>query len=203
MGLDSVLSSENLHIKTQLRKQLRARRRALSDKQQSQAGRDIAEHISSLSCYKNANNIAVYLPSDGEISTQALIDLARSNGKRCYLPKLRGKQMDFVAFDPSDTLIPNQYGIPEPSSYENTIVPSTLDIVLMPLVGFDDSGKRLGMGGGYYDRCFEFKNRPYSKGPILIGMAHQCQATAHVPNDTWDIPLDIIVTDLSVAYTLE
>jgi 5-formyltetrahydrofolate cyclo-ligase len=82
-----------------------------------------------------------------------------------------------------------------------------LDVVLMPLVGFDRTGARLGMGGGFYDATFAFKQKlstgsKTSTGkPALIGLAHACQQVESLATDTWDIPLFAIATDKEIILT--
>jgi 5-formyltetrahydrofolate cyclo-ligase len=67
---------------------------------------------------------------------------------------------------------------------------------MLPLVGFDASGNRMGMGGGYYDRTFSFKSlKKGLRGPTLIGLAHEIQRVEELPVESWDIPLTAIVTD--------
>ena len=97
------------------------------------------------------------------------------------------------------TLRQNRYGIGEPAGLRYcAIAPAQLDIVLLPLAGFDKNGGRLGMGGGFYDRCFAFKKRSAQQKPLLIGIAHHCQEVSALPVDNWDIGLDMIITDRAV-----
>ncbi len=94
----------------------------------------------------------------------------------------------------------NRFGILEPQLGINTVAPVwTLDIILLPLVGFDRGGNRMGMGGGFYDRTLaQFNVNQGNKGlkrPLLIGLAHHCQEVEQLQVQSWDIPLDIIATD--------
>lgn len=93
----------------------------------------------------------------------------------------------------------NQYGIKEPCLRTNkTILSKQLNLVLLPLVAFDAQGNRMGMGGGYYDRTFAFKNQHQNKigtKPKLLGLAHECQQVEQLPIESWDIPLQGILTD--------
>ena len=65
----------------------------------------------------------------------------------------------------------------------------------MPLVGFDEQCNRMGMGGGYYDRCFAHKRDQNSQKPVLIGVAYELQGVANVHTEDWDVPLDYIITE--------
>jgi 5-formyltetrahydrofolate cyclo-ligase len=100
----------------------------------------------------------------------------------------------FLEYGPHTTLVKNKYNIDEPELACHNVVPtSTIDVILMPLVGFDSKGNRLGMGGGYYDRTLAFTQLTQQK-PILIGIAHDEQEVETLPFEPWDIPVDIIVT---------
>jgi len=91
----------------------------------------------------------------------------------------------------------NKYGIEEPCAIRNPRVPAWgLDLVLLPLVAFDPYGGRLGMGGGYYDRTFAYKQRLYGmNGPKLLGLAHELQKTERLELASWDIPLAGVASD--------
>ena len=80
-------------------------------------------------------------------------------------------------------------------------MPSLLSLVLLPLVAFDAKGNRMGMGGGYYDRAFEFKQKTLSYLPRLIGLAHELQKKEQLPTESWDIPLFAIFTDKKIYHT--
>lgn len=103
----------------------------------------------------------------------------------------------FLEYGPHTTLVKNKYNIDEPELACHNVVPtSTIDVILMPLVGFDSKGNRLGMGGGYYDRTLAFTQvtQLTQQKPILIGIAHDEQEVETLPFEPWDIPVDIIVT---------
>ena len=99
----------------------------------------------------------------------------------------------------STVLQENTWGIAEPLLSAPTngdlIPPTDLDLVLLPLVAFDTACNRLGMGQGYYDRTFAFKQASPASRPYLAGLAHQCQLLERVPSAPHDVPLDAIITD--------
>lgn len=104
--------------------------------------------------------------------------------------------MEFTA---ETHLVPNRFGIPEPQQGPAHKLPThLLDVVLMPLVGFDRAGSRLGMGGGFYDTTFAFKQQNPKGKPLLIGLAHSCQEVDSLQADNWDIPLGAIATEKEV-----
>lgn len=181
-----------------LRRELRARRRALTAHQQHRAAQKVARRLRQHPWLRNAQNIAVYLPNDGEVSLRPLIQALWQQNKRVYLPVVLARapgRMNFVRYRRNSLLRHNRFGIPEPRATE-VCFPYSLDTVLMPLVGFDHYGSRLGMGGGFYDRTFARRARR----PRLIGIAHRCQQVARLPNAPWDVPLDAVVTDQAWIY---
>ncbi len=150
--------------------------------------------------YQNSKRIAFYLPNDGEISLQSALQHSFSQNKSCYLPVIRSatnSRMRFALFNHRTMLKKNRFGIFEPSIVRRKYLFATsLDLVLMPLVAFDSAGNRLGMGGGYYDEIFAFlKYRKFWKRPKLIGIAYDFQQLDNLPGDTWDVPLDGIITN--------
>jgi 5-formyltetrahydrofolate cyclo-ligase len=194
----------NSALKNQLRQSLRARRRQILPDQQHLAAQQLMQRVIKLSIYRRASHIAAYMASDGEISPEYLLRHASLQRKRCYLPRIHlggagQKRMSFQRFHPRQALQLNRYGIGEPAGLRYcAIAPAQLDIVLLPLAGFDKNGGRLGMGGGFYDRCFAFKKRSAQQKPLLIGIAHHCQEVSALPVDDWDIGLDMIITDRAV-----
>lgn len=184
--------------RTTIRKQLRAARRALSPAQQKLAAIGLARQLRNFLPLLRSKHIAFYLPNDGEIDPRPLIRFLEGCGKQCYLPRLHAdgtNRVWFVRYRSGEKLADNRYGIPEPRVQEQQLPAWALQVVLMPLVGFDRSGNRLGMGGGFYDRTFAFKHsKPHSR-PLLIGLAHSMQEVPALPTESWDMPLDIIATE--------
>lgn len=184
-----------------LRRLLRQARRRLSGHEQRLAAHRLYRHLAQHPWFRRARNIALYLPNDGEIDPSLLLAAARRHGKTTYLPVLKPwprTKMVFQRVRASDPLRPNRFGIPEPTlDVRAQRAAWTLDLILMPLVGFDPQGGRLGMGGGFYDRSFAFLRRRSSSArrPILLGVAHECQKVDRLPLESWDIPLQATVTD--------
>ena len=183
--------------RSDLRRQLRATRRALSSEQQVQAGSGLAQILLAQSLLAESKNIAVYVANDGEIDPASLIKRLWKNNKGCYLPLLSPQQfnhLEFIAYQPDSVMVENRFGIAEPEySADLLIEPEKLDLVLMPLTGFDLKGQRLGMGGGFYDRTFEFIKT--SGKPVLVGLAHECQKVEGIPAENWDVPMMAVATD--------
>lgn len=194
------MTSEALPYKTQLRAALRTKRRQLSDTQQRQASETLCLLLSASRWFKVSTHIAFYLPNDGEIDPTPLIERCWRLGKTCYLPVVSHLSWDhlwFAPVTPDTPFVVNRFGIPEPQvSPRHQVRAQSLDLVLLPLVGFDRNGNRLGMGKGFYDRSLAFlRHRRIWKKPHLIGLAHHLQEVDRIDPNPWDIPLQAIATD--------
>ncbi|WP_163830968.1 5-formyltetrahydrofolate cyclo-ligase [Spartinivicinus ruber] len=183
-----------------LRNQLRRARRALTYQQQRLAGQRLLKILLRRQEFLKAKHIAVYLANDGEINPRQIIEAAWSMGKTCYLPVLHPiyhNRLWFLRYQPTTKLAPNRFNILEPTVSNGQVKSAwAMDLVLLPLVGFDQQGGRLGMGGGFYDRTFEFiLKSPRKPRPKLVGLAHECQRVNKLPIASWDIPLAGIASD--------
>ena len=180
-----------------LRRTLRHARNALSQHEQQRAAEQLCHQAIALPAFSHAKKVAAYLPNDGEISLEPLIKVCRTRDIRVNLPVLHPfskTHLLFLNYSETAPLTANRFGIPEPVLDATQVCPvSQLDIILMPLVGFDARGNRLGMGGGFYDRTLaHIQSLPTP--PLLIGTAHDCQEVPALPVEEWDVPLDGILT---------
>ncbi len=183
-----------------LRRQLRQARRQLSAQRQRHAARELYRQLAQHPLFRRSRHIALYLPNDSEIDPRLLMVEAQRRGKATYLPVLNAWPRTRMAFQrvlPGERLKPNRFGIAEPVfriARQRRVW--TLDLVLMPLVGFDEQGGRLGMGGGFYDRSLAYRNRRKNgHKPTLLGLAHECQKVDRLPLASWDVRLQATVTD--------
>lgn len=182
-----------------LRSKHRKQRRELSPQVLQQNALALQAAVIALPEYRAATHIAAYIAILGEISVEPIIRSGSDAGKIFYLPVLRGESMAFAPWYPDTPLLKKKFGLLEPDCQESDRVdPSALDLVLTPLVVFDEACNRIGQGGGYYDRTFEF-TRATNK-PLLIGVAHDNQREPVLTPQSWDIPLDKIITDKSVYH---
>ncbi|QXI38716.1 5-formyltetrahydrofolate cyclo-ligase [Pseudomonas xantholysinigenes] len=184
----------------QLRRVLRNARRALTPAQQRQAAEGLYRQLAQDPLFRRARHIALYLPNDGEIDPRLLLNAALKRGKRVYLPVLHAwprTRMVFQRFEAGEQLRPNRFGIPEPLvERKRQRAIWALDLILLPLVGFDEMGGRLGMGGGFYDRSLAYQSRRKAwKKPLLLGLAHECQKVERLAQASWDVPLQGTVSD--------
>jgi len=188
-------SSAPSESKAQLRRRMRTARRALTLYQQRLHGRAATIRLGQSPQLQRARHIGLYWPMDGELDIRWLQQ--RYPHKHFYLPVLPAAphpQLRFRRWHGGPLTYRNRYRIPEPLRGDS-IAPHHLDLVLVPLVAFDESGARLGMGAGFYDRTFAFKRQMPGSGPTLIGAAHQLQCVTALPTDSWDIPLRGVVTE--------
>ena len=183
---------------------MRQRRRDLSHSERLHAAYALAEHVAASHLFQTSHRIAFYLPNDGEIDLQPLIEYAWQVNKQCFLPVIGPRNSRRLWFLPYTADIPlqvNRFGIPEPIHHrgERQFKPHALDLILLPLVAFDKNGHRLGMGGGFYDRTLAFlAHRRLWRKPHLLGTAYQFQQLKALPTQPWDIPLDGIATEQGV-----
>ncbi|WP_031320683.1 5-formyltetrahydrofolate cyclo-ligase [Pseudomonas piscis] len=184
----------------QLRRMLRKARRALTSAQQRQAARGLYRQLAQDPVFRRARHLSLYLPTDGEIDPRLLLRAAQRRGKATYLPVLSAwprTKMVFQRLRPGEQLRPNRFRILEPKiNVARQRKVWALDLVLLPLVGFDEEGGRLGMGGGFYDRSLAYLARRKTwRKPKLLGLAHECQKVGKLDQASWDVPLQGTVTD--------
>lgn len=194
-----MLASADLS-RAELRRQLRQQRRTLSPQQQRQAARLLYRQLAQHPLFRRARRIGLYLANDGEIDPALLLREAQRRGKQVFLPVLRPwprTQMNLQRLLPGEPLVRNRFGIAEPVARPTRQVPLwTLDLLLLPLVGFDAHGGRLGMGGGFYDRSLAYLGRRRQwHAPRLLGLAHGCQQVDRLEMANWDVPLSATVSD--------
>jgi|TARA_B110000503_G_scaffold85373_1_gene129785 5-formyltetrahydrofolate cyclo-ligase len=182
--------------KTALRSALRQLRRSLSYAAQGAAAKALTQSVLSLPNWTGAQRIALYLARDSEIDTSALATLARAESKQLFLPVLTAdNSLSFARWNTADTQSTNRYNILEPPIRAAQCPVADLDIIFLPVVGWDAQGGRLGMGGGYYDRALSGIT-----GPVLVGLAHESQRAERIPKESWDIVMDYIATDTGLHH---
>lgn len=181
--------------RAQLRDKVRKQRQKLSYIEQQHASQLLKLRLLSHPKIQSAKTIALYLANDGELDPMPFIQWCWQQGKQIYLPVLHpfcSGHLLFLLFEENTFMVKNHYGISEPKLDVTKVCPlAELDVLCTPLVAFDYSGARLGMGGGFYDRTL-VNWQAHQLYPI--GLAHDCQQVDLVPVEYWDIPLPEIIT---------
>lgn len=177
---------------------LRDTRRSLTTAQQRVAAEKVAERLVQQAFFQSATRIGTYRQSDGEVDPKPL-QRRFSDVKQWFLPRLAADSstaMMFAEICDGTPLVANRFGIPEPAiASSRSEHAASMELILLPLVGFDRNGNRLGMGGGYYDRMLVDVPTVESGGPLLVGLAHACQECRQISPHSWDIKLNLIITD--------
>ncbi len=181
----------------ELRQRLADQRRALPPSARIAAAQGLRRSLEQLPEYLTDTRVAGYWASHGELPLNLAIAPLAGRGQQFLLPVIgAGKHLRFAPWQAGDDVQPNRYGIPEPAAPTELLEPFQLDLVFVPLLGFDRRGNRLGHGGGYYDRSFAFLNeqvRPTE--PLLVGVGYAFQELPQVEEEAWDVPLDFIATE--------
>lgn len=179
----------------ELRQQLRARRAALSPGERLAAADAVARHLSEQPELREPGYVGGYWAVGGEVPLHA-VQLRLASGQVWCLPVVQDDgSLRFAPWRAGDPLANNRFGIPEPDvDPASTLAPAALSLVLVPLLGWDRDGHRLGMGGGYYDRSFAFR-RDRPGPPWLVGVAHACQELPGLAAEPWDVDLDALATE--------
>jgi 5-formyltetrahydrofolate cyclo-ligase len=188
--------------KVALRRELRRRRAGLPAQERRRAEAALARRADRF--LLRGRRIALYLAAGSELSLAPLIHRALKRRVAVYLPVVptRGRKLLFCRLgDPQGAWQRNRFGIAEFRT-RDSLPARLLHTVLLPLVGFDSAGGRLGQGGGYYDTTFAFR-RLYRhwRSPKLIGVAFECQQVEHIPRERHDVQLDAVVTESQLYFT--
>ncbi len=181
----------------ELRQKLAERRKALTPAERIAAAQGLRRSLEQLPEYLTDARVAGYWATNGELPLNIVIPPLAARGQQFLLPVIgTGKRLRFAPWRAGEEVQPNRHGIPEPVAPSELLEPFQLDLVLVPLLGFDRRGHRLGYGGGYYDRSFAFLNeqvRPTE--PLLVGVAYAFQELPQIDDAAWDVPLDFIATE--------
>lgn len=183
--------------KTAIRTTLKQVRANTSAGFRAKASGQICNRIRALEPYRKAKHIALYFAINGEVDLTPIWKTAPLHGKFCYFPVVHDDlSLSFVPATPATSFKTNRFGILEPEvSIEQAKPAEELDLIIMPMVGFDIHCLRLGMGSGCYDRSLANKN----KG-ILLGVAYQFQKLDFIAPQSWDVPLNAVVTEKTIYW---
>jgi 5-formyltetrahydrofolate cyclo-ligase len=191
-------------LKRTLRRELRSKRRSLSARDHDLKSRLAASAITKLPAFKSGARVAVYLPFDRESNPAALLEAARRRGVRVFVPvvdSVRHRRLRFLPLTGRTRQGVFGISVPHTGGPKSAVPPRWFDLIVVPLVGVDGHGRRLGMGGGFYDRAMGFRRtRHHWRGPKLVGLAFQCQRTDSVFAEPHDVRLDAVATEHGVRH---
>lgn len=188
--------------KAAVRRALSARRSSLSPEEARAKGEAAQAHLLRSPVWRSARCVALYAAVRGEIATQALLRAARDSGKTVLLPRVLPRseagegQMVFASCNDEADLIAGCFGIPEPAA-RCPVWDQAPDLLVLPAVGLDREGGRLGYGGGYYDRFLRRKD--WRKTP-RIGLVFALQIVDILPCDAWDIRVDALLSEEELLW---
>ena len=173
--------------KQELRKQIRAQKRAMTIAQIEEKSRILGELFAQTEEYRRAGTIYGYLPYNQEVRTVPMLEQALADGKRVAVPKCYGDEMRFIYLEDLSQVEKGYCGIPEPIADE-PIAEDETALVLMPGLAFDPQGHRMGYGGGFYDKFLEKEpNHP------TIALCYEFQMLEHLETEAHDIPVDTVL----------
>ncbi len=202
--------------KAQIRQRINEKRALVSDAERNHAAQSATDLLVNSPLFTLHSRIACYLARREEFDSSPIIHAIWNANKHCYLPVLTQVphtsphakegllgdnddcQMVFGEYHMNTELALNRYRILEPQETPH-LQANNLDVVILPLVSFDKTGTRLGMGGGYYDRTFAFINESNAKKPLLLGLAYRFQCVKELPSDRWDVPLHGVITEKEIV----
>jgi 5-formyltetrahydrofolate cyclo-ligase len=184
----------------ELRADLVQRRRELKPAERVAAAQGLRHSLEQLPEFLTDKHVAGYWATGGELPLNIAIGPLGGRGQTFYLPivtKVGGKRrLTFAPWTTGEDVESNELGIPEPKAAQHIVEADKLDLVLVPLLGFDRRGNRLGFGGGYYDRSFEFlRDQPRPAQPLLVGVGYAFQEIPSIETAEWDISLDYVATE--------
>jgi 5-formyltetrahydrofolate cyclo-ligase len=188
--------------KQELRVEALRKRRSIGSEELAASSSLVEDNLMSLGEYKDARLLIAYCAKADEVQTRPIIEKALAEGKRVALivTDLASKTLSFSeirSFD--DDLAPGAFGVLEPKPGRlRPVSISEADVILVPLVAWDEEGRRLGYGAGYFDRALAGAG-----GVTKVGLALELQRLPRIPESRHDVPLDVIVTERRVVRPSE
>ena len=173
--------------KTELRRQIRARKRAMTEAEIEERSARLAQLFFASDAYRNARTIYGYLPYNQEVRTVPMLARALKDGKKVAVPKVYGDEMKFLYLDDLTAVAKGYAGIPEPIA-DGPVAHDETALVLMPGLAFDPQGHRIGYGGGFYDKFLAAEpNHP------TLALCYEFQMLPKLEVEAHDIPVDTVL----------
>jgi 5-formyltetrahydrofolate cyclo-ligase len=181
--------------KNRIRQVLRQCKESLTPEERLTKSRRICSLI--LDLISDGETVMVYTSKEKEVNTVPLITTLLERGNPIVVPIIVKEDISLRLSYLRDraVLVPSTFGVPEPIGSEIPADPDDIDTIILPMLGFDRKGGRIGYGAGYYDRFLE-NNKTLKK----IGIAYACQEVQHLPVDENDIPMDFIISEDGIVY---
>jgi 5-formyltetrahydrofolate cyclo-ligase len=176
--------------KRALRREVVARRDAVPPEERAARSVGIVDRLLALPEVRAARTGMAFWSFGSEVETAPLIDRWCAQGVRVALPRIAGDAIEAVAYRPGDPVRETRFGAMEPSEGD-VVAPQEIDVVVVPGVAFDRAGRRVGYGGGFYDR-FLPRTGP---GALVVAVAFSLQVVGEVPQGGGDRGVDAIVTE--------
>jgi 5-formyltetrahydrofolate cyclo-ligase len=179
----------NTAAKDQIRQEMRQRLAAMPYEKRKAENDALRERFFTLTPVQQASSFFIYYNIGNEVFTKAIIQILLNQGKRVALPVCTPeKSLRAARINNLYEVAQARYGLMEPTS-TSFIASGELDLIVLPGLAFDLSGHRLGRGAGYYDRFLPSAPQAYK-----LGLAYDCQLLDKLPQDTWDIKMDGVLT---------
>jgi 5-formyltetrahydrofolate cyclo-ligase len=192
------------NMRASIRRHTKIRREGLSKLVIKEKSNLIIRRLRQFDIYRYAKHLALYRAVRGEVALTEVWDTAPFQGKQCYFPVLDNEKLIFLPATPKSKFTENKYGILEPDvDRKEAVKLEELDLVLMPLVAFDPFCNRLGMGKGYYDKTFSVLDQSQRVNVHLLGIAYDFQCYDVLPSQSWDVPLDGVLTENHIYRSAE
>lgn len=173
--------------KSALRKEIREKKRAMTEGEITSRSKRLKELFLASEAYRNAKTVYGYLPYNQEVRTVPMLEQALRDGKRVAVPKIYGDTMKFLYLEDLTQVAKNKMGIPEPL-LDTPVAEDKTALVLMPGLAFTKNGDRMGYGGGFYDRFLaEEPEHP------TLALCYDFQIVDSLSTEEFDIPVDIVL----------
>ena len=200
----------NLSEKDKLRQRLVRERRSLDEKTWREKSDRICQHLLQFSVFREARLVLAYFSirqepdlsplfegSFGESSEKFLATHSNEGDRAWGFPHCLGKELHWHRWQPGDAIVRGKYGICEPAPEAKAIAPAEVDLLLVPAVGCDRRGFRLGYGGGYYDRLLA---QPAWQSVPTLGITFAFACPDELPVEPWDVRLQGTCTEEGIFW---
>ncbi len=182
--------------KAALRSVIRAARRAIGDDERRSAALAVAKSLGHVLSFGDVNTVLGYMPMRYELDITPALELLKGRGVRIAYPLCTDEGgLRLFAPDSDESFTSGAYGISEPVPERSTeITADELDAIILPAIGFDPACRRLGQGGGYYDRLLA------RSSCMTVAVGFDCQLVEFIPTERTDRPVDVVVTPTVVYH---